>query len=296
MNSVDRKSDGTVCSLRQRLIEQIHELHAVGLGDLTHRLRIHLEPGVRGGDDLFAGQVGIVDELVGDGGEQHEPGSRLAVVLLLERVLDEGGDVLLERVQPRLAGERFVVAVEGEDHVRLGIGQLEAVLANLVEILLRQLGRLRTGSHPAQPLIMRPKRHRPQPMIRILPPINLIAGITEIAEHQIVLREPRVNQRLQPPKVLHPLRQRIADNANVVPLVEREFLRVRHRSDESDCGQQGPEMRFHGSVLWSAACQHRFLCGPAAFLSFVFLSESQCDCAWTQCGTGRSRLCIAFSK
>ena len=231
--------------------EQVHEQDFVGLGDLSHRVGIHLQPRVGGVDVGLAGEVGVArNELVSDRREQHELGSRLAVVLLRERVLDEGRDVLLELGQPRLPRPRLVVAVEREDHVRLGVGQLEPILANLGPFLVprRQLARLRTRSVPAEPLIVRPKRHRPHPMIRILPPINLIAGITEIANDQVVLRKPSLNQRLQPPVMLHPLGERAADDANVVPFVELQLLRIRSGSNNQRDSQDEPKMQFHYEI------------------------------------------------
>jgi hypothetical protein len=64
-------------------------------------------------------------------------------------------------------------------------------------------------------------------MIRILPPINLVAGITEIPNDQFMAWEARLDERLQPPVMLHPLGQRIADDANVVSLLKLQRSRLR---------------------------------------------------------------------
>ncbi|KKM17178.1 hypothetical protein LCGC14_1678380, partial [marine sediment metagenome] len=62
----------------------------------------HLDPAVQ--------QVAVAEVLVRDGRKQHQPRRRCAVVLLLERVLDEFFEVTFEFRQPLAAGERFVVA------------------------------------------------------------------------------------------------------------------------------------------------------------------------------------------
>ena len=105
--------------------EQIDERDVARLGDLGHRLRVQRQPLVV---LLAVGQVGIAQVLVRDRREQHEPRRRLAVVLLRQRVRDPVGQVLLERVEPGLAGERLVVAEEREDDVGLGVGAGEAIL------------------------------------------------------------------------------------------------------------------------------------------------------------------------
>ena len=54
---------------------------------------------------------------------EHQPRSGLAIVLLLERVLNEGIQFRLEIVQLLHSPERFVVAEEREDRIRLKLSQ-----------------------------------------------------------------------------------------------------------------------------------------------------------------------------
>ena len=85
-------------------------------GDLSHRGGVELEPLV---GRRRIGQVAASRRFHRDRREHDQPRGRLAVVLLGERVLDEGVEVFLERRQPLLAGERFVITEEGEDDVGL---------------------------------------------------------------------------------------------------------------------------------------------------------------------------------
>ena len=119
---------------------------------------------------------------------------------------------MLELRQTRLAGKRLVVAEEGEDHVGLGLGQLEAVLAHRGVGV--QLARLRHGGRAGEPLIRRAKIHRAQPHLQ------LVARKAQVADRQVMLGEPLVQKRLQPAKMLHALGQRIADDADVVAFVQ----------------------------------------------------------------------------
>ena len=98
---------------------------ALCLRHFAHRLRVQLEPHV-----VLAAvrQIGIVEILVRDRREEHDARRRLAVVLLRQRVLIQSPSCCLNAASPACAGVRFVVAEEGEDHVRLGVGAGEAIL------------------------------------------------------------------------------------------------------------------------------------------------------------------------
>ena len=57
------------------------------------------------------------------------------------------------------------------------------------------------------------------------PRADFVAGAAEVANHQIVPREPRVQQRLEPAVELHPLGERVADDADVVLRLQHERRR-----------------------------------------------------------------------
>ena len=57
--------------------------------------------------------------------------------------------------------------------------------------------------------------------------IHLIGRFTEISERELILRKTALNQRFQPPVMLHPLAQRVADEADVVALVELQRRSLR---------------------------------------------------------------------
>ena len=87
-------------------------------------------------------------------------------------MLDERVKVLLEFGQALFAGERFVVAKEGQYHV------------SRIEL---------------QMVVRRAKVGRPQPQRQF------IARETKIAHHQFMPRKTGLQQRLKPAEVLHPI-------------------------------------------------------------------------------------------
>ena len=100
-----------------RRVKKIDEPDAMGPCYRAHGRSDSLEPGVV----LRAvGQRAIVQVLMGDRREEDEPGRARAVVLLPERMSDEGGKSFPETVQ---VAERLVVAEEGENDVGLGPAQ-----------------------------------------------------------------------------------------------------------------------------------------------------------------------------
>src|SRR5689334_603433 len=50
--------------------------------------------------------------------------------------------------------------------------------------------------------------------------IDLVARVTEIADDQFLIGKSAVNQRFQPAEMLHAVRERVADVANVVAFFE----------------------------------------------------------------------------
>jgi hypothetical protein len=140
--------------------------------------------------------------------------------------LDKGLHVLLELRQPGCTGERFVVAVEREDHIGPGVGQLEAVVAVSALVALAKLVGLRARSVAGEPFILRAERHRPQAMIGVGPAVDFIAAVTQVADHEVVTWILRVQQRFEPAVMLHPLGQSVADDGDVVVGPELEFRRL----------------------------------------------------------------------
>ena len=105
------------CVKRLRGLEQIDERDVVGLGDLGHRLRCTVRS-----RSLFAlpsGRLRSCRSSWAMGEKSTSRGALLPLYFWLRRVLDEASQIVLELGEPRLAGERFVVAEEGEDHVGL---------------------------------------------------------------------------------------------------------------------------------------------------------------------------------
>src|SRR4051812_4142008 len=92
-------------------LEETHKGNAMGLRNLLHGRSVEPQTAVV---LLSVRKVGVLQVLVGEWGEEDQPGGRLAVVLLGESVLNELGEVVLEPRQPRLAGEGLVVPEEGE--------------------------------------------------------------------------------------------------------------------------------------------------------------------------------------
>ena len=89
-------------------------------------------------------------------------GADLPLYFWRQRVLDERVEVLLERLQPLLAGERLVIAEEGEDDV---------------------------GLRPGQPLVGRAEVGRAEPEGQF------IAGEAEVADDELVLGKPSLEVR-----------------------------------------------------------------------------------------------------
>ena len=146
---------------------------------LRHGEGIHLEPGVV----LAAvGQIRVAQVLVRDRREQHEARRGLAVVLLRQRVRDPVLELLPECRQPGVAAVRLVVAEEREDHVRLGVGVLQAVLL----VAADRLG------VSAQPLVGRAE------VLRAKTGRDLVAREPQVADDQVVARKARVQQRIEP--------------------------------------------------------------------------------------------------
>src|SRR5258708_17062972 len=144
---------------------------------------------------------------------------RLAVVLLRQGGRDPVAELLLERAQPLLPRVGLVVAEEREDDVHPRVRPVEAIV--FVAAYRRRLS--------PEPLVRRAEVFRTQPRGEV------VAAEPEIADDQLVLRKSRLQHRLQPAVVLHPLRQGIADDPDVILLakLKRRGGRAR-RGDRRD--------------------------------------------------------------
>ena len=202
--------------------EEIDERDVAGARDLGHRLGVERQALVV---LLAVGQIRSPEILVGDGGEEHHARRGPTVVLLREGVRDPAGQVLLESLETGLTGERLVVAEEREHDVSLGVDAGEA-------IVFVAANRLR---QPAQPLVGRAE------VLRARAGVDLIAAEPEVAHDQPVLRIARLEHRLEPAVVLHPLGQRVADDADVVVRLQRERLLPREHRAATPASRQRPQ-------------------------------------------------------
>lgn len=151
-------------------------------------------------------------------GEKKDHARRpVAVVVFGLGVLEELVEISLELRQARLALERFVETVEGEDHIRL---------------------------HAGQPLIARAEA------FRAVPGGDLVGGGGEIAEDQIVLRKFCGDERLERAFVLHAVGDGTADEGDVVAGLEFKFGgRLGGREERASEGEnKGEDALVHGSI------------------------------------------------
>ena len=146
-------------------------------------------------------------------------------------------EVLLELFQPGRVGERLVVAVKREDDVGPRVREFKPVLADRCAGV--ELVRLRNRGVAGKPLVLRAKIHRPHAAVEIAIAVHLVAAVAQVAEHQVVLRIASVNQRLEPTGMLHPLGQRVADQADVVSLAKFERRRSSGGLREARVQRQG---------------------------------------------------------
>ena len=77
-----------------------------------------------------------------------------------------------------------------------------------------------------------------------MPRRHLIRRRREIAENELLLRKFRVDQRLDPCRVLHSVREFIAEDGDVIVLPEFEFVR-RRGLDERGGEREGEDEAFH---------------------------------------------------
>src|SRR5262249_34232982 len=113
-------------------------------------------------------------------------------------ILDEFVEVIFELLKATGASERFVEAKEGEDDISLVIFQCMAMIFEAL-------------------------RPRPQH--------QLVSGPTKIADDEFEIGKAAVEQRLKIAEILHPLGERVADQDDVIALVQRELGLVGGRTN-----------------------------------------------------------------
>ena len=214
--------------------EEVDELHAVGLGDGGHRGRVEGEVLVVVGGELRV-VVGGLQVFVRDRGEEDDADLALAVVGGEGR-LKPGVEVRLEGVEAAGAGERLVEAPVGEDHV--GVEVRAGVVGDLG---LADLGGQGAGLHvqevvEAGHFVGAVGLHA-----------DFVAGEAEVADHEVVVRERLMDQRLEVAVVLLPVGEAAADEGDVVTLFEGEGLGLDGR--ESEQGQQEGGQLAHGFLV-----------------------------------------------
>ena len=214
--------------------EEVDELHAVGLGDAGHGGRVEREVLV-----IAGGQLGVevrgLQVFVRDRGEEDDADLALAVVGGEGR-LEPGVEVRLEGLESGLTGEGLVEAPVGEDHV--GVEVRAGVVGHLG---LADLGGQGAGLHVQEVVeaghFIRAVRFD----------TDFVAGEAEVADHEVMVRERLMDQRLEVAVVLLPVGEAAADEGDVVTLLEGEVLGRDGR--ESEQGQQEGGQLAHGFLV-----------------------------------------------
>ena len=164
-----------------RKVKQIDKFHSFFIGNLTGNLSVL-------GQALVVGrtvrQIGLAKVLVGNRREEHDGRGALIIVFLAICFIDPLGQV--GAVCVRAVVERLVVTPERKDHIRLG--NLE----------------IRVGTR--EPAVARPVVH-------------LVTAEALIAEHQFLVGHCGLRVALEPAVVLHALRERVANEDDMVALV-----------------------------------------------------------------------------
>ena len=211
--------------------EKIDEGDAVGLGDAVHGGRVEREVLI-----VVSGQLGVevrgLQVFVRDRGEEDDADLALAVVGGEGR-LQPAVEVLLEGLEAGRTGEGFVEAPVSEDHV--GVEVRAGVVGDLG---LADLGGQGAGLHVEEVV----KTGHFIGTVRLH--ADFVAGEAEVADHEVVVRERLMDQRLEVAVVLLPVGEAAADEGDVVTLLEGEVLG--RDGDESEQGQQEDGQLAHG--------------------------------------------------
>ena len=151
---------------------------------------------------------------MGDRREKHEPRCSLAVIFLAIGFIHPLGQV--GTVGIRAVVERLIVTPEREDHVRLG--NLEVCVGAREVLVARSV-------------------------------VDFVAGEAVIAKHQFLFGHRTLHIALEPAVVLHTLRERIADEHDVLALLQVQRLAGGHRAKaNSGRCRQAKEPCFDGLI------------------------------------------------
>jgi hypothetical protein len=155
-------------------------------------------------DLLAVGEIGRLVILEGDGRKDDQRGATFAVVLLCQSVPNPRIQPLTKGWQTGLPAPGFVVPEEGENDVGLATSK---PLVRCSEIL---------GSKSD---------------------VDFVAGKAQMTENQVMISKSCVNQGFEPAKMLHPICQGIADDADVLIGEEVEGGSVANSRSE-ECGEE----------------------------------------------------------
>ena len=215
--------------------EEVDELDAVGLGDFSHGGSVEREVLV-----VLSGELGVevrgLQVFVRDRREEDDADLALAVIGS-EGLLQPAVEVGFKGVETSWASEGLVEAPIGEDHVGVEVG------AGVVgDLGLADHGGQGAGLHveevvEAGDFVGAVGLHA-----------DFVTGEAEVANHDVVLREGLMNQRLEIPVVLLPVGEAAADEGDVVTLFEGEVL-GRDGGESEEGQEEGGQLAHRVLVL-----------------------------------------------
>ena len=215
VHPVDRQRLGRLGKPLPRGREEIDKAHLAIASHLFDR------GGIGGKQVVAGGGVGNRQLRVGLGGDrrgEHEPRGRGAAELVgsRERVVDKGGQFVLEVVEAFEPGKRFVEAEEGHDRGAANNGQPLIGLGIVADAeVAADLGTEGLGAGKGPGVVLAGLRAE----------AGRVAGKAHVAEGDLLLGKPLLQQRFKKVVVLHPLGQAVADKDQRFPPAEVERQR-----------------------------------------------------------------------
>ena len=197
----------------QRRREQIHKPRAPRRRHLRQRRRVQFQIRVV---RRAIGKIRITQILVRNRRHQHHLRRALAAVILLRRVREKTLHVRLEFRHARRPRKRFIEPKKRQHHRRLAVREMRVRRSEIP----------RAWPRPQHAIARRIRRLRDR-QFRLH--VHLIRRPREIPHHQPLLREALMQQRFPMPVMLHPLRQRVADETNVIFRLQLQPRRARRR-------------------------------------------------------------------
>ena len=164
----------------QRSIVEVHEQHPGRPRHLPHR------PGIPPQIRVVRCRVRIIRilmPLLRDGRDQNNPGRTPPGIVAAARLLEPSPQIRAKALQPSLASKRLVEPEKRQNHIR---------------------------PHLAQPVVRRTE------ILRSMPHNHFVTRHPKVAHHQLMPRILRMQQRLEIPRVLHPIGQGIPNNGHTV--------------------------------------------------------------------------------